>query len=727
MKHIYKLASSARALLALLLILCTTTAKAEENYIIYDGVTYPVVKTRFKDEGNGNFKAFFYFSDDGKDFVSVWGNVNLHVRNNQFPFSTYLGRDEVDASHTDSSVFYWEVFLNKGGVTKIAADGNPNTQTPLFKTDYYMIIDGDPRTEQCGFYIPVVTYNSYLYGEGIDHTLALQWKKEYNAPTVSTNIVRAKTGDTKTKVSWRRATDDDTPAEKLYYEIMWKKTNEVGWHWFKGYDMTEYTIPSLTPNTKYDCQVQVTDYSGNTYKYQSIQFTTRATEEYIKISEIPVTSSNYLDISAAGGFSSIKSGTVTYDPDSKTLTLNNANIDDNTGAPLENSNIDGLNIVLKGTNAITSSGYVGIYKPTTFDGSGTGKLTITSTANHALHTESTSLDIKKCEMTLAGQHGGIQGLRGDSEKVSVTDAKLTAISKDGASPCISYINSLTLSGCYYVSPHGASFFSSKHAVCNGEGEYVTSELIIGQEKGYGLFIGEKAVTSDNCETINAENGFTAVNAGRVIYDPTAKILYLTDANINNGTDYGIRIQDNDINIYAFGTNNVSGIISSQALTILGKIANATLNSQNPSDCGIYTTGSSLTIRNCKGTISGKWGIAGNTGHYPDVTIDNSPLKISSTDGTIVDVNSLTLTGCKIVSPVNVKFFSDKHALCGIKFKDIVTGDVEIATTTAIEGVEADAATPAAVFSADGQRRATMQKGVNIVRMSDGTTRKVTVR
>ena len=49
-------------------------------------------------------------------------------------------------------------------------------------------------------------------------------------------------------------------------------------------------------------------------------------------------------------------------------------------------------------------------------------------------------------------------------------------------------------------------------------------------------------------------------------------------------------------------------------------------------------------------------------------------------------------------------------------------------TTAIEGVETDAAaTPTALFSAGGQRRATMQKGMNIVRMSDGTTRKVMVR
>lgn len=729
MKHIYNLASGVRALLALLLVLCTTTAKAEDdNFIYYDGKEYPILSTRFTDEGNGNFKAFFYFSEDKKSYASVWGNVNLHVRNTDNPLSTQLNTDEPDILHTDASVFYWTVYLFQDGEMKLCADGDPNNTFPTFNSETMMTINGDPRTGQCAISIPQVIYQSSQYSDGQNHKFSMLWRKEYNAPTVSTPIIRAKTCDTKTKVSWKRATDDDTPAEKLYYTIGWKLPSANTWIAHVGYDMTDYTITGLTPNTTYDCDIWVTDYSGNTYTYPSTQFTTRATEEYIKISEIPVTSSNYLDISAAGGFSSIKSGTVTYDPDSKTLTLNNVNIDDNSGAPLENSNIDGLNIALKGTNAITSSGYVGIYKPTTFDGSGTGKLTITSTANHALHTESTLLDIKNCEMTLAGQHGGIQGLRGDSEKVSVTDAKLTAISNDGASPCIFDINSLTLSGCNLVSPAGAVFNTTKHAVCDASGNYITTEVVIGSEKGYGLFIGDKEITSENYSNITSANGFTTIENGTVKFDPATMTLKLNKAEINRKTKYAIENIGNPLTISLTGQCGVAGIKSEKDLVIEGTSpAKSQIVCFGNDGIGIYMKNADLTIRTCAGNISGSWGIAGYQGDTEDVKIMNAALKIQSDNGALSDINSLSLTECHIEEPAGAAFNTATKSVCYPNGTIVKEMTIKLGTT-AIDGVETDAAaTPTALFSAGGQRRATMQKGMNIVRMSDGTTRKVMVR
>ncbi|MGM9713057.1 MAG: hypothetical protein ACI3Y5_02930 [Prevotella sp.] len=73
--------------------------------------------------------------------------------------------------------------------------------------------------------------------------------------------------------------------------------------------------------------------------------------------------------------------------------------------------------------------------------------------------------------------------------------------------------------------------------------------------------------------------------------------------------------------------------------------------------------------------------------------------------------------------MNAIYSSSKHAMCYKGLNDIICEDIVVSTTTAIEGTETNtAATPAA-----GQRRATMQKGVNIVRMSDGTTRKVMMK
>ena len=48
-------------------------------------------------------------------------------------------------------------------------------------------------------------------------------------------------------------------------------------------------------------------------------------EDYgLAIGNVAVTSSNYTNISASGGFSAVTSGTVTYDPDTRTLMLSNA-------------------------------------------------------------------------------------------------------------------------------------------------------------------------------------------------------------------------------------------------------------------------------------------------------------------------------------------------------------------------------------------------------------------
>lgn len=724
MKHIYNLASSARALLALLFILFATTAWAEENYVYFDGNTYPILSTRFTDDGNGNFKAFFYFSEDKKSYACIGGNVNIHIRNTKYLYSAYLGQNEVEAAHEDASTYYWAISLMKGGKTMILADGDPKNTIPVFKTDYKMHIDGDPRTGQCGIRIPIVTYNSSRYSDGKDHDFSILWRKEYNAPTVSTSIIRTKTCDTKTITTWKRATDDNTSADKLYYKIMWKKSADVNWKWDVGYDMTEYTMSNLTPNTKYDCYVEVTDYSGNTYKYPQIQFSTRATEEYMKLGEIPVTSSNYLDITAAAGFSAIKSGTVTYAPDTKTLTLDNVKIDDNSGVPFDNSNVNGLNIVLKGTNTITSPGSVSLYKPTTINGSGTGTLQITSANSYALYIESTSLAIKNCKATLAGLYGGIQGLRGDSETLSITDATVTAKSTGGTSPCIFNINSLALSGCSIVSPAGAVFNTTRHGVCDPAGNFITTEVVIGPETGYGLFIGDKEITSANYSNITSANGFTTIEKGTVKFDPSTMTLKLVNAEINRKTKYAIENTGNPLTISITGLCGVAGIKSEKDLVIKGTSpAQSQIVCLGNDGIGIYMKNADLTIKTCAGNISGSWGITGYQGDTEDVKIMNAALVIQSDNGAICDVNSLSLTDCHIAEPAGAAFNTATKSVCYPNGTIVKEMTIKLGTT-AIEGVETDAATPSAVFSADGQRRATMQKGVNIVRMSDGTTRKV---
>ena len=70
---------------------------------------------------------------------------------------------------------------------------------------------------------------------------------------------------------------------------------------------------------------------------------------YIRVGGVEITSENYTDISASGGFKAVKSGTVTFDPATYTLTLNNATIEGNIYSMLESTS---FTIVLHGKNTI---------------------------------------------------------------------------------------------------------------------------------------------------------------------------------------------------------------------------------------------------------------------------------------------------------------------------------------------------------------------------------------
>ena len=89
-----------------------------------------------------------------------------------------------------------------------------------------------------------------------------------------------------------------------------------------------------------------------------------------------VTGSNMNDLSVINGVT----GTVSYNPDSKILTLNNANINIPDGANAIKSNIEGLTVDVQNNNTVSSNGWatVRLEKSTTISGSGTLNVSQTS-------------------------------------------------------------------------------------------------------------------------------------------------------------------------------------------------------------------------------------------------------------------------------------------------------------------------------------------------------------
>ena len=149
--------------------------------------------------------------------------------------------------------------------------------------------------------------------------------------------------------------------------------------------------------------------------------------------------------------------------------------------------------------------------------------------------------------------------------------------------------------------------------------------------------------------------------------------------------------------------------------------------------------STLTIKDCMLDVQGdEYSIVGyengpNTAAL-SLVVDNATLKVKGATGDwktpgIYGLKAYELRGCHIKTP-GVRFGkndeSSGYQLLG-EDNDIYYGAVSIVPgdATAISQPAASAeATVSTIYSLDGSRQPRMQQGVNIVKMSDGTTRNV---
>ena len=215
-----------------------------------------------------------------------------------------------------------------------------------------------------------------------------------------------------------------------------------------------------------------------------------------------VTALNANDLSAvAPGVS----GTIKYEAKTKTLTLQNATIDTKDKNPIE-SHIDGLIIKVVGTNTVKSSGFPGIllHKPATIMGDGT--LNVGEDGWVGIFLLGTSLTIEDCTVNTKGTKYGINGLGGQSDKVVIKNATVTADGKGNGS--IRDISGLTLIGCSIVQPTGAEFDPMLCAVILDD-KVVKDKVVISNNP--------TAIAIPTAETIAAEGIYT-LNGQRISAD-----------------------------------------------------------------------------------------------------------------------------------------------------------------------------------------------------------------
>ncbi|WP_025884334.1 hypothetical protein [Porphyromonas uenonis] len=419
----------------------------------------------------------------------------------------------------------------------------------------------------------------------------------------------------------------------------------------------------------------VCDASGNVIKDEVVITPTGGVtpvEEYgLIIAGVEVTSANCSDLTAIPGVT----GRVSYDPTTKTLTLEDASIDGGNHDGMET--YDELTCVVKGEVSITSN----LSAMVSFKNAiikGNGQLTIKAPKGSGIYTKAALL-IEGCTVYAEG-NWGIAGYDGSSgESLTIRNASVTAKGTKGS---IRDLADLTLEGCEITKPAGAVWNASKHAVCDASGNVITDEVVITPTGGvtppveeYGLEIAGVMVNSVNCSDLTAISGVT----GNVSYDPTTKTLTLEDASIDAGEDRRGICSTDELTCVVKGevsitSNNWHAMMFYKNAIIKGT-GQLTLKSREEG-CGIYTE-AALLIEGCTVYAEGVWGFIGNGGTSGEsLTIRNATVTAKGTGGSICDLTNFTLDGCSITKPAGAVWNASKHAVCDAS-GNVITNEVVI--------------------------------------------------
>ena len=191
-----------------------------------------------------------------------------------------------------------------------------------------------------------------------------------------------------------------------------------------------------------------------------------AQESYdLVIAGVRVTSANCSDLSVIPGVK----GKVSYDPTTKTLTLEDASIEGIWSK-------DELTCVVKGKVSITSKND---WSAMEFDKNaiikGNGQLTLKSRESCGIFME--ALLIEGCTVYAEG-NWGIAG-----ESLTIRNASVTA---KGTEASIGSFRNFTLEGCSITKPAGAVWNADEHAVCDASGNVITDEVVISPKGGTAI-------------------------------------------------------------------------------------------------------------------------------------------------------------------------------------------------------------------------------------------------
>ena len=375
-----------------------------------------------------------------------------------------------------------------------------------------------------------------------------------------------------------------------------------------------------------------------------------------KIAGEDVTSLNCKDLSVIDGVD----GKISYDPDTKTLTLDNATIEVDGCNAILNETCDNLLIKLLGTNTINVTNSAGIYmcELTTIVGGSGSKLTIKNDRCAVLF-EGCPLEIVNCWLEVEGDWGISANDNVAEEVLKIRNSHVEATGSEGS---ICDIANLELDGCYIDIPLNAAYDADKKAVAlNGK---TVKEKVVIEPNSYGIYIADKPVTTLNYKDLTSIYGVS----GSASYDPDTKTLTLDNATIERNSTDGTGIVNkavSDFTVKLIGKNTVTADLASMVLNQTSTITgDGSLHLTSKRFCGLDMESASVTIDNTSLFVKGGYGIAGFIGAESEVlTVRNSHVEAEgSGSGSITLISNLILDNCAITQPVGAEFDADQKAV-----------------------------------------------------------------
>ena len=318
---------------------------------------------------------------------------------------------------------------------------------------------------------------------------------------------------------------------------------------------------------------------------------------------------------------------------------------------------------------------------------------------------------------------GIYGVN-DDLKLIFSENGATYRFKGVVNNCMVGIGSVKMGSYAVQAPTGATYNSSLKTFAKSGTAVKNQWLVFGSTAtNYGLEIGGKAVTSINANDPLGDSAFT--------YNNTTKTLDVNESSTPGGVNAITNKEVANLIINFKKTLTLKGgggggaIVAYKATTVTSSSTGlVTLSAGNTGINAVQ--GATVTISGVSMQIKdASFGLIGHNSGSANLIVKSSYIDIVSTSSAISGFTGITLDNCYYSSPVGAQYkngyLMESNGTTIAKKATIAVGASAIGDVLTDSDANAEIT---GIYDAQGRQLQEMQPGVNILRMSNGTTKKV---